>query len=107
MALNKQLNRVGPLYQSRYRCIFVDKEGYLLQLARYIHLNPVVAKLAQLPDAWPYSNYTDIIGKRQGILKDTSLVPERFRTCTEYQDFVESYLTELKRVENLEKTFRF
>ena len=38
---NKRHNRVGHLYQGRYKSILVDKESYLTTLSRYIHLNPV------------------------------------------------------------------
>jgi len=38
---NKRHNRVGHLYQGRYKSILVDKESYLTMLSRYIHLNPV------------------------------------------------------------------
>jgi putative transposase len=38
---NKRHNRVGHLYQGRYKSILVDKESYLTTLSRYIHLNPI------------------------------------------------------------------
>lgn len=40
---NRQHNRIGHLYQGRYKAILVDKDSYLLQPSRYIHLNPVRA----------------------------------------------------------------
>ena len=91
-ALNKQQGREGPLFQGRFRPILVDKEEYLARLARYIHLNPVMAGLAQSPQERPYSNYLDVIGNRGGTLKDTSLVPDRFETGHDYQVFVEDLL---------------
>src|SRR3972149_3339589 len=41
---NRRHNRVGHLYQGRYKSILVDKESYLSVLSRYIHLNPVRIK---------------------------------------------------------------
>ncbi len=38
---NKKWDRSGHLFQGRYRAIIIDKDSYLLELSRYIHLNPV------------------------------------------------------------------
>ena len=40
-AFNRRHRRVGHLYQGRYKAILVDKDSYLLELSRYVHLNPV------------------------------------------------------------------
>ena len=42
-AFNRRHRRVGYLFQNRYRSIVVDEEAYLLELVRYLHLNPVRA----------------------------------------------------------------
>jgi len=91
-ALNGQRGRQGPLFQGRYRSIEVDAEVYLIHLARYIHLNPVVSRLVVSPIEWPYSNYADVIGRRQGGLRDSSLVPDRFPWGDDYREFVEESL---------------
>ena len=91
-ALNTQRGRRGPLFQGRYRSIEVDAEAYLIHLARYIHLNPVVSRLVVSPIEWPYSNYADVIGRRQGGLRDSSLVPDRFPRGDDYREFVEESL---------------
>jgi putative transposase len=88
-ALNRQRGRRGPLFQGRYRSIEVDAEAYLIHLARYIHLNPVVSRLVVSPIEWSYSNYADVIGRRQGGLRDSSLVPDRFSRGDDYREFVE------------------
>ncbi|MBL7066221.1 MAG: transposase [Anaerolineae bacterium] len=102
-AVNKQQGRQGPLFQGRYRAIWVDEEEYLVHLARYIHLNPVTAGLVVTPQAWPYSNYLDVIGQRAGTLKDTTLVPERFPTGDAYRQFVKDYLCHGQTIAGLEK----
>lgn len=103
MAVNKQQNRQGPLFQSRFRSILVDKEEYLVHLTRYIHLNPVSAGLVNIPENWQFSNYLDIIGKRPGLLKDRSVVPERFPNGDIYKQFVDDNLTDTKHTHELEK----
>ena len=102
-ALNKERERCGPLFQSRFQSILIDNETYLIHLARYIHLNPFEAGLAEAVAEWQFSNYLDIIGLRPGKLKDTSLVPDRFLTGDEYRKFVEDYWQEWKEMQELEE----
>jgi putative transposase len=42
-ALNKYLERKGPLFEGRFKHVHVDNDEYVLHLCRYIHLNPVIA----------------------------------------------------------------
>jgi len=44
--INWRNNRTGHLFQGRYKAVLVDSGGYLLELMRYIHLNPVRARNA-------------------------------------------------------------
>ncbi|MCD6047230.1 MAG: transposase, Tnp [Gammaproteobacteria bacterium] len=60
--INIKLNRVGHLFQGRYKAILVDTELYLKKLIQYIHLNPVAAKLIKNPsDTW-WSSHCDYLG---------------------------------------------
>ncbi|MBC8438899.1 MAG: transposase [Deltaproteobacteria bacterium] len=54
---NHRYDRVGHLFQGRYRAILVDREGYLLEIIRYIHLNPVRAELVTDPLDYPESSH--------------------------------------------------
>jgi REP element-mobilizing transposase RayT len=54
---NRRHGLVGHVFQGRYQAILVDKESYLLELARYIVLNPVRAQLVRLPEDWRWSSY--------------------------------------------------
>jgi putative transposase len=54
---NRRHRRVGHLFQGRYKAILVEKEGYLLELARYMVLNPVRAKRVKTPEGYPWSSY--------------------------------------------------
>jgi len=63
-ATNRRHNRAGHLFQGRYKAILVDKESYLLELARYVVLNPLRAKgMVHNIEDWPWSNYLSMIGK--------------------------------------------
>jgi REP element-mobilizing transposase RayT len=47
---NRWAKKDGPLFRARYKAIIVEKDAYLLQVSRYIHLNPVVAKIVTHPE---------------------------------------------------------
>lgn len=59
---NRRHQRAGHLFEGRYKSILVDRQSYLLELARYIVLNPVRAKLVEMPEAWRWSSYTATAG---------------------------------------------
>lgn len=98
---NNKYKRVGHLFQGRYKAILVEKESYLLELSRYIVLNPVRAGIVSQPEEWPWSNYCAIIGKVKKpefliidwILSQFSL--DKKKAIEEYKQFVISgYNTE-------------
>jgi putative transposase len=60
---NKKYARVGPLMQGRYKAVLVEQDSYSLQLSKYIHLNPVKAKIVKNPEEFLWSSYTAFIGK--------------------------------------------
>ena len=50
---NRRHQRVGHVFQGRYKAILIQKESYLLEVARYIVLNPVRAGMVKHPESWP------------------------------------------------------
>ena len=59
---NRQHGRVGHVFQGRYKAIIVQKESHLLELARYVVLNPVRARMVRRPAEWPWSSYRATAG---------------------------------------------
>jgi putative transposase len=55
---NRLKNTDGSLFRCRYKAICVEEDSYQLQLSRYIHRNPVVAKLVKLLDEYSWSSYS-------------------------------------------------
>lgn len=51
---NARHRRSGHLFQGRFKAIVVEAEGHWLELSRYIHLNPVRARLVQRPEKWKW-----------------------------------------------------
>ncbi len=57
--------RSGHLFQERYKAILVDIDEYAKELSRYIHLNPVRAKIVEIPEEYDWSSYKFYIGKQK------------------------------------------
>jgi hypothetical protein len=61
-ALNRRQRRVGHLFQGRYRAIHVQKEAHLLELCRYVVLNPLRVKVRDRADQWKWSSFRATAG---------------------------------------------
>ena len=98
---NKKYKRVGPVFSGRYKSIIIQKDGYFLQVSKYIHLNPVKAKLCQKPSDYPYSSYQEYIKGKTSVL-DENIIDKRAakmltsderkitqKSIKDYQSFVE------------------
>lgn len=74
--LNTRYERVGHVFQGRFKAQIVQREGYPLALSRYIALNPVRARLVERPEQWTWSSYAAVIGLQQTppfLLVDSTL----------------------------------
>ena len=72
---NKKYQRIGPLFQDRYKSEKVENDGYLLTAMRYIHNNPVAAGLVKNQGAYKWSSYNEYLNKRKSfIVADTALI---------------------------------
>ena len=60
--VNRRHERAGHVFQGRYQAILVEKHAYLLELARYVVLNPVRARMVAQAEDWPWSSYRAMIG---------------------------------------------
>ncbi len=59
---NARHRRVGHVFQGRFKAIVVDRDGHLLELCRYVVLNPVRAGLVKRPQDWAWSSYRATAG---------------------------------------------
>lgn len=91
---NRRHRRPGHVFQGRFKGILVDKDHYLLELARYVVLNPVRAGTVDRPGAWPWSSYAETAGLRSAVGFLTMdwvlgcLGSKRGTTRTRYRQFV-------------------
>jgi putative transposase len=60
---NRRHGETGHLFQGRYKAILCDKDAYLLELVRYIHLNPVRAKVVKEPEAYRWTGHLSYLGR--------------------------------------------
>lgn len=91
-AFNKRYQHSGTLFEGPYRVKHVVQTKHLLHLCRYIHANPVKDGLVALPADWPYSNYQEWVGLREGTLVDRAFVDQYFKSPAEYIEFVDDFL---------------
>jgi len=59
---NRRHKKTGHIFQGRYKAILVEKESYLLELCRYVVLNPVRARIVEIPEDWKWSSYSATVG---------------------------------------------
>lgn len=88
-AMNRRYNRVGSLFQGRFRAIWVDREDYLCHLVRYIHLNPVKAGLVYYPQEWEFSSYCEYAGLRNGTLPTLEMIQNQMPSQEAYRLFLQ------------------
>lgn len=93
--INIKRKRSGHLFQGRYKSIIVDKDNYLLELSRYIHLNPVRAAMVEKPEEYHCSSYRLFISSRKDNLVTKELIQDLVRRGNgnerqAYQRFVEA-----------------
>ena len=91
---NRTHKRVGHVYQGRYKAILVDKDNYLLELSRYVVLNPVRAGMVKSAGAWSWSSYRATVGRlHPPSWLETNAILSQFskqkrRAIEKYVDFV-------------------
>jgi putative transposase len=88
-SINKRFDRVGALFQGRYRSSQVSNDAYLVNLCRYIHLNPVKAGFVDRPGDWEFSSYLEYAGLRAGTLPDQRLIREMAGCEEAYRSFLD------------------
>ena len=72
---NRRHDRSGHLFQGRYKAILVERDPHLLELCRYVVLNPVRAGLVKKMEAWPWSSYHATVKGQRGPDPCVSLDP--------------------------------
>ena len=80
-AFNRRHHRVGHLFQNRYKSIVVEEEPYLLELVRYLHLNPLRAKVVpdlRHLDRYPWTGHRALLDRVARPWQDTATILRQF-----------------------------
>jgi REP element-mobilizing transposase RayT len=102
-AYNLKYSHSGTLFEGRFRAKPVQTTSHLLHLCRYIHGNPVKDGLVTDPADWPWSNYLDWIGERNGTLVDREFIQTQFGSAADYQKSLFQYLHSLQAPEAVKR----
>lgn len=96
---NEKNQLIGHLFQGRYKSSLVQNDAYFLQTSRYIHLNPVKAKMVSYAEDYLWSSYRTFIGMDQNKIVTVEKIYTYFKSPTNlaYREFVED--TTLNRYE--------
>lgn len=96
---NRRYRKIGHLFQGRYKAVLCDRDSYLLELVRYIHLNPIRAGLIQRPDRYRWSSHRVYLegDEKQGV--SVNIVLEQFgkkrrEAIRRYREFISDGLGE-------------
>lgn len=101
---NWRHNKSGHVFQGRYKAVMVDADAYLLELAAYIHLNPVRAHISERPEDHRWSSYRAYRGEENLSWLETGLVLSRFspnvkKARAKFTEFVGERVEEGRREE--------
>lgn len=91
---NKHHGRNGHLFQGRYKAILIQKDSHLMEVCRYVVLNPVRARMVEAPETWKWSSYLATAGRAKAhpslttdwVLGQFSV--KRAKAENEYRQFV-------------------
>ena len=105
VSFNRRYHRFGHLFQNRYKSILCQEDSYLLELVRYIHLNPLRAKLVLAYNAltrYPYCGHGVILGSRENDWQDVQYILRLFgdkkRTSkARYNEFIREGIEQGRR----------
>jgi len=91
---NRRYDRVGHLYQGRFHSTLVDSEHYLLEVLRYIHLNPMEAGMVHHPRDYPWTSYHSYLGPQENQqpprLVDTAFMLGVLERMDSFEALIES-----------------
>lgn len=88
---NRKYKRKGRIFRSPLQHKKVIDQSYLIQLCKYIHLNPVYAGLVEEPEEWEYSNYKEWVNKRDELFFTKEIRNYYFRNVNDYISFLNSF----------------
>lgn len=115
MDFNRRYRLTGHLFESRYTACLIKDERYLLEVSRYIHLNPVKAMMVRTPHDYEYSSYKLFVDRQEDIgnglftsIVDTSRILSCFHNNSreQYRMFVEGKISRAEQEMLIQKEMK-
>ncbi|MFT5874496.1 MAG: putative transposase [Clostridium sp.] len=88
---NKKYNYIGHLFQAKYFSKLIESDKQILEASRYVHLNPVKAKMVSIPEKYQWTSYRMFIGEKSKLV-NTEIILSYFKYSDRYKlykEFVE------------------
>jgi putative transposase len=88
---NTKNERIGPLFQGKFKAILIETDEQLLHVSRYIHLNPYSSYLVKTPkdlEVYPYSSLPEYLGNLKTDFFQKGFVLNQFKSTISYKEFV-------------------
>lgn len=86
---NDKYDCVGHLFEGRYRAKIIKDDKNLLEVSKYIHLNPVRANIVKRPEEYEHSSYTIYIGQKEDSIVDKELLGYYLRNNRDIERYKE------------------
>ncbi len=99
---NAKHKRSGSLFQGPFNAVPIKDSYYLCKLLIYVNYNYEIHNLGKA-GSWPWSSYSDIIGKRNGTLCNLNIIKEEFGTVEEFKNLAAEIIPEIKENKKLRK----
>ncbi len=80
MYMNKKYNRVGHVFQDRFKSVPIENNSQLMWTSAYIHMNPVKGSLVTVPHEYKWSSFNDLAGNRKLPITHTDFINYIFET---------------------------
>lgn len=104
MYFNLNNKRTGHLFEYAFKAKTIESDDVLLHVSRYIHLNPVIARLVETPEQWRWSSYKEYIDNESPSLCNTKEILGHFASQDDYPKFTNdqiAYAMLLKETEDV------
>lgn len=98
---NKKYDKVGHVFQGRYKALICQDERYLLELIRYIHLNAPKAGLVEKPEEYPWCSHKHYLSPKTDDFLHTDLVKSYFNNEKMFDRFIKSGMKENKSIDEI------
>jgi len=101
---NTKYQRVGGLFQGRFKAVLIETDELLLHISRYIHLNPLASGLITKLELYPWSSYDEYMGKQKDSLCQKEIILNQFPSTDHYKQFIldqADYAKELNKIKHI------